>query len=335
MKLKPLIGIALTMVFVAALAALWVRLHRAPPPAETVKVETVNPTIAAPQAIPFHPVKLVTVTARPPLGQSMKAVLPDWSVVQTIADDNASYEERLNAIRHLSSHLSDEDWKGLQQFLLKPDGLDKGQLGQVIKNELLDTVCAMNPPPAGLGDVLTQMYRDQQQDEVIRDYAVQHLTPYYEQMAGQPDSAKPNQAVQDVLWEAVNETSDSIGGTALLALQQLSQHYPGFDQAKITTTALQMAGDNNATELAHITAFQVCAQLGTADALPVVLRAAQNGETISVKMSAIGALGLLGGSEQIPFLNSVLSGTEDRLKPAAQHALEAITARQTQFVSQK
>jgi hypothetical protein len=186
-----------------------------------------------------------------------------------------------------------------------------------------------------MGDVLTKMYQNRQQDDVIRDYAVQHLTAYYEQTTMQPDSAETQKAVQKVLWEAVTETSDSIGGTALLALKRLSQEYTGFDQGKIASAALQMAGDGNAGELTHITAFQVCAQLGTTDATPVILQAAQNGETIPVKMSAIGALGLLGGLDQIPYLNSVLVGGDDRLKPAAQHALQQIATRQTQMASQK
>jgi HEAT repeat protein len=213
--------------------------------------------------------------------------------------------------------------------------LDRGQLGQVIKNALLDALCALNPPPGGLGGVLAQMYEDPQQDEVVRDYAVQHLAAYYEQMSRQDDSATTEQAVQNVLWAAVNETSDSIAGTALLALKRLSQEYAGFDQEKIATTALQLAGDNDAGELTRISAYEVCAQLKTMEALPVVLQAAQDGETLSVKLSAIGALGSLGGPEEVSFLNSVLAGTEDRLKPAARHALEQINARQNQLPGQK
>jgi HEAT repeat protein len=111
-------------------------------------------------------------------------------------------------------------------------------------------------------------------------------------------------------------------------LKQLSQESSEIDQGKVAATALQMAQDNTAGELTHITAYQVCAQLGTAAALPVVLQAAQNGETIPVRLSALGALGLLGGPDQIPYLHTVLAGTEDRLKLAAQHALDQIQSRQ-------
>jgi hypothetical protein len=332
MKVKSFIAITLA---VTVTAGLWLWFHRQTPQKPVSPSAEPAITFSSPKFVPANAPKMTTVMVKPAGVQALSPSASGWTAVQKIVDAYASYQERLHAISLLSTRpLTDSDWTLLQPFLLKPDGLDRDQLGQVIKNELLDVLCAMNPPPAGLGDVLAKMYQNPQQDEVIRDYAVQHLAAYYEQMTMQPDNTKTEQAIQnakDVLWDALNETSDSIGGTALLALKRLSQDYTGFDgQGKIAAAALQMAGDNNAGELTHITAFQVCAQLGTTNALPVVLSAAQDGQTISVKTSAIGALGLLGGQEQIPFLNSVLQGNEERLKPAAQHALDKINARQTQ-----
>jgi len=95
-----------------------------------------------------------------------------------------------------------------------------------------------------------------------------------------------------------------------------------------------MAGPATSGELTRITAIQVCAQLNVQDALPVIQAAVQNGQTMTVRISAIGALGSLGGAEVIPLLNSVLQGTEERLKLPAQHALNQIENRlQTQAKS--
>jgi hypothetical protein len=332
MKPKILAGIILAVVLTASL---WFWIHRTPPATRSVAKSIKLGIASPPKPVPANTAKMTTIMGRPqPIVPDSAA--SDWSTVQMIVDTQAGYEQRLKAISSLSPHLTDADWSVLQKFLLKPDSLDQIQLGQVIKNDLMDALCALTPPPAGLGDVLISMYRDQEQNPVIRDYAVQHLAAYYEDLTLQSGSPQEEQNIQDVLWEATNETGDSIGGTALLALKRLSQEYiTGFDQGKIASTALQMADANDAGELTHITAFQICAQLGVADALPVVLQAAQNGETISVKMSAIGALGLLGGTEQVSFLKSVLDGTEDRLKPAAGHALEQIMARQNQLANQK
>jgi hypothetical protein len=332
--LQPLAGVVLAG---SVAAGLWLWLHGAPPLPNPVPVAA-QPE-PAPEARPKPaPVAKMAVIKRKRANTQPSASNPaptGWSAVHLIINKKAGYEQRLQAIHALPSHLTEEDWALLQKFLLRPNAQDKGQLGQVIKNQLLDVLCAFNLPPTGLGDVLAKMYENQKQNEVIRDYAVQHMGAYYEQISGQPKSAQAEQAVQGVLWKAVNERNDSIGGTALLALKRLSQEYPGFNQAQIANTAVQMAGDPIAGELTHITAYQVCAQLGATDALPMVRQAAQNGETISVQMSALGALGQLGGTEDISLLKSVLEGTQERLKPAAQHALEQITARQNQLAGQK
>ena len=205
----------------------------------------------------------------------------------------------------------------------------------------MDVLCAMNPPPPGLLDLLTQMYHDPGQNVVLRDYAVQHVAAFYQQLEIATDVASQDKsaglaAARKILWDALAETDSSIAGTALLGLTRLSRESPeAFDPRQIGGLAEQMAGPATSNELTRITAIQVCAQLKVQDALPVIQAAVQNGQTMTVRISAIGALGGLGGAEQIPFLNSMLAGMEDRLKPAAQHALEQITTRQTQLASQK
>lgn len=336
MKPKLFTGIALV---VALSAGLWSWLHHRPAsPVKLPPVTAVEPVIVSqPFRMPVNSLKMVTVMAGQDKNDPSVLPLPTShrSAIQKLVDNQVAYAERLKAIQSLSGQLSEADWFDLKPFLLQPDSLDRIQLGQVIKNVLLDKLCALNPPPADLGDVLSNMFQNQGQETVIRDYAVQHLGAYYEQVAGQGNNAQIQAAVQNTLWAATLETSDSIGGTALLALTRLSREYDGFDQGKIAATALQLAKDDTAGELTHITAFQVCAQLGVTNALPVVLTAAQKGETVSVQLSAIGTLGQVGGPDQIPFLKSLLVGPEERLKPAAQHALYQISLRQNQLVSRK
>ena len=273
---------------------------------------------------------MVAVTAKPAAATVVVTGVSaiNGSAVRTIVDTKAKYEKRIQTVNSLSKHLSEADWEVLKDFLLHADETDRTQAAQVLKNRLLDVLCMQNPPPDGLGDLLAQIYNDHSQDGVIRDYAVQHLGAYYEQEAAQPDSADTLQTVQNVLWQATNEVGDSVAGTALLALERLALEYQtGFDQAKIAATALQMAGNSNAGELTRITAYQVCARTGATDALPLLVQTVQSGETMPERLSAIGALGFLGGTDQVPLLNSLLQGDEAPLKPAAQHALAQILAR--------
>ena len=97
--------------------------------------------------------------------------------------------------------------------------------------------------------------------------------------------------------------------------------------------ASRMARDDSASELVRITAFQVGAELGAHDLLPVVLRTAQSPGSYPLRISAIAALGLLAGTDQVPFLNRLADGDEDRLKPAARRALDQIAARQKRLAS--
>jgi len=333
---RPIIGIAVAAVAVVSVYV-WSHHRRASMPAAGPEMVTaVKPRPAElPPLVPVNAPQMRTVAKGSAEAMDNAESATDWTAIELIVDTRASYDERLRAVESLRKNLTDLDWEKLREFLLTPDSADKVQNGQVIKNMVMDYLCTLNAPPSDLGDVLSHIYQDRKQDAVVRDYAVQHLGACYEQIAAQANNGKALQAVQKVLWQATTETSDSIGGTALLALKRLADEYKGFDPKKIRATALNMAQYNGGGELTHITAFQVCAQLSVTDALPVIEQAAQNGETIPVRISAIGALGQLGGESQVSFLKSVLDGPEDRLKPAARHALEQIEGSKGQLASRR
>jgi hypothetical protein len=264
------------------------------------------------------------------MGQQQAECSP---TVYQIVDDQAGYSQRMDAIEMITGKLTDADREALYTFLGKRSGLDDGQLEQVLKNRLLDVLCALNPPPPGLLDLLTQIYHDSGQNVVLRDYAVQHVAAFYQQLEISTDVDPQDKSTglaqaQKILWEALSETGSSIAGTALLGLVRLSRESPQeFDQKQMAEAAEQMAGLAAAGELTRVTAFQMCAQLNVQDALPVIKAAVQDGQTMAVRISAIGALGDLGGSEEIPLLNDILQGNEQRLKLPAQTALNRIEQR--------
>jgi hypothetical protein len=263
------------------------------------------------------------------------------AVTRQIVDRQTPYDQRLAAARTLAPKLSSTDVDALYGFLRQQQEHDEEQLGQMLKNELLDRLCDLNPPPPRLGELLAQMYRDQSQNVVMRDYAVQHLAALYEQLSAgpAPERQARNQELagaRSVFQEALAETDSSIAGTALLAMSRLSRRYAEeFDARQIGGSALQMATRKTTGELTRITAFQVCAQLGMGDALPVVWQAAREGESFPLRISAVGALGVLGGADQVPFLKGLVEGTEEPVKPAARRALKQIAARQRESANRK
>jgi hypothetical protein len=341
MKSKTLVGIILLVVLAIGL---WLRVRPTLPTANNTPAAA-HPLPQKPAALPVvsgsnhapgssNPIKveIISVPAKP--SQVSAPAKGAWKDIQRITDGKEDYRTRMNAITHLPAKLTDSDWGVLHEFLLKKDPLDSVQLGQVLKNDLMDVLCAMNPPPAGLGEVLAQIYQDNGQNGVLRDYAVQHLATYEEQLEGSADKAaiEERQKVQNTLWEALNETGDSVAGTALLGLKRLRDEGAQIDASRLAEEALKMANNETAGELTHITAYEICAQLGIQSALPLIEAAAKQSPTVSVQMSAIGALGLLGSSADIPLLENLLQSNEERLKPAAQHALEQIAIRQNQTV---
>jgi hypothetical protein len=325
MNIRPSIWVLVLTMSAVMTLAVWHHFHHSP---------------AGLTKVPGHPVA-ASVAAVPPLhSQLLPSLTP--ATVQTPAQTSASvqaivngpsFQQREQAIRLLTGRLADVDRQSLYDFLRQAGPEDREQSGQVLKNELLNALCELSPPPAGLRELLTQIYQDTSQDEVVRDYAVQHLAAFYRQMAGAAVMDAPSQAdellrTRQTLADALNNTDGSLAGTALLGLSQLSAAgYPGVDPDPIRAAALKLAGNGGAGELSRITAFQVCASLNVTNALPFIAGAARQGETVPVAISAIAALGALGGPDQIPFLNSLIQGGNDRLKLPAQHALSLINGR--------
>ncbi len=293
-------------------------------------------TAPAPVATPARTTPAAPSYAWHPLAET-NTNAPDQEemdqLVALIVNSAADYPARLNAAKQLPARLSAAALKQLYTFLQQSDPADAKQLNQVLKNEVMDYLCDLAPPPEGLLALLSQIYQDHGQDEVIRDYAVQHVVAFYQQAGGDAGMDTQEQKLElatarELLWSATTETDDSIGGTALLGLLHLSQQgWSGVDAQQLATTALKVAGDGGAGELARITALQVCGSLNTGDALAVVLGAVQSGGTLSIQISALGALGALGGKDQIPLLNSIIQNGNDRLVLPAQHALSQINLR--------
>ena len=272
----------------------------------------------------FHPVQPVQVT------EASRARLSPG--IQPLFLPGANYADRSAAVRTITMSSTDADIDALYSYLLTKNPADDDQIEQVLKNDLMNELCALKPPPVQFADTLAQLYHDRSQNEVIRDYAVQHLATFYGEMSTASDDLKRTRSFEtgeaaSVLWDALSETDDSIAGTALLGLSRLGQSHTDIDAKQVAEAALKLAEDNQAGELSRITALQVCAKLNVPAALPLALSAAQPSQTIPLRISAVGALGVLGGAEQVNFLESLIQSGDERLKLPAQHALDRINQR--------
>jgi hypothetical protein len=279
-------------------------------------------------AVPMRAKNMPSIQPAPITPAMVDSLSP---TLRPILDEKTNYSARLSATRAAKTNMAAADQPAIYAFLLRRNPLDEEQAGHVLKNSLLDSLCEMDPPPPGLRDVLIQIYRDEGQHRVLRDYAIQHLAAHYEQMEKMPDNGAGGRQqelarIQDVLWEALAETQSSIAGTALLGLARLAEGRPEFNRESIGAAALRLSREGAAGELTRITALQVCGRFDVQQALPLALQVVKQGDAQSMplRISAVATIGALGGPQAKEFLTNVLNGAEERLKAPASHALNQI-----------
>jgi len=83
-------------------------------------------------------------------------------------------------------------------------------------------------------------------------------------------------------------------------------------------------------EPTRITAFSIAASLGNHKALPEARVIAQTGETVTLRMAAITAIGRLGSVSDIELLTSLVLDDEERIRRIAKSALEIARSRISQ-----
>jgi hypothetical protein len=231
---------------------------------------------------------------------------------------------RFQALDSLGPKLSENDLRLLYTVLLsKPPETGKaGGHEHVFKNELMNKLRHQQSPPTGLTDVLINVYRDRHQDNVVRDYALQHLAAWHERA----DSSDRNR-IRQTLWSALSETQSSIAGTALLGLSRLAAEDPELKPDQIGKAALKLAASEECGELARVTALQVCSRLGIRQALPVAIQLAETAPSIPLRVSAIAAVADLGGAQARALLERLAAESSEPMKHAALSALTRLSDR--------
>jgi len=231
--------------------------------------------------------------------------------------------QRLNAVHSLSTDLNQAEIKALYEFLESHPGTDRKTWVTLhyLKNDVLTALQNQTEPPQGLADVMVGIYNDPAQDLVTRDYAIQHLITWYSQGAHGGEDARAR--IRATLLDAAGQ-NDSIAGTALLGLHRLSKSDPISKSEEIKRIALRLIETTEISPAAKVTAIQVCAEREIVEALPAVEQLAQGPGDMALKVSAISALGRLGGPAQAVLLRHLDLHTDKMFKPAIQSALERL-----------
>ena len=305
MENKNLTWLGLAVLVVMGWALLW-PVYRSGPP-----VQPASRAKAKPQAL-----KKPTFTTGVFKRMSTDGIPDSVRPIMGLHQENMA--TRLKAVKALGKNLTRAEIEALFAFLLAP-----GQKTFSLQNDVIHALRQQATPPDDLLPVLRDLHRDSQQDLVSRDYALQHLVAEYQKNT---TNAVAHQ-IPEVLWEALGETNSSIAGTALLGLHRLCDVDPSLDSNQVSQAALQLTQEGATGELARITALQVCAQRGLQEALPTARALAREGASLALRISAIAAVGDLGGKDEKEFLQLLSAQGAAHLQPAITSALQRLQRR--------
>jgi len=88
-----------------------------------------------------------------------------------------------------------------------------------------------------------------------------------------------------------------------------------------------IADTNPQVRLARITAIQICGERQIEESLPLLAQTAATDPDLSTRISAIGALGLLGGRPEMQLLDQIAAENNPRLRPALTLATHRVSQR--------
>jgi HEAT repeats len=130
--------------------------------------------------------------------------------------------------------------------------------------------------------------------------------------------------LQQLFWSILDKKQAGFGGTALLGLYHLAACDPSVDPARLSEEAVELLRAPDASPLVQISAFQVCGLLGERRALTQAIEAAQNGQNIALRVSAIAAVGALGGRDGLVVLRSLLREANPSVRTAVRTAIKRL-----------
>ena len=253
-------------------------------------------------------------------------------------DNKQNYNSMMRDIRNLTNDLSSMDVAALRDFLtwsndLFPEGMRDIEINAV-KNDVLDRLLRQKTLPDGIGLQLVEMSSDIKTDPVWRDYCIQFMPAFYERMSEEIRDAEVAQsdeqlsAVREIMMNALNENNDTIAGTALIHLENLSRTHEEFDREAVIAEASRIAADESVSNESRLTALRMSSLTGGSETTADTARqVAQTGETTYMRSAAIVTLGETGSLDDRELLESCALSENRQIAGAAKIALERMDAR--------
>lgn len=138
-------------------------------------------------------------------------------------------------------------------------------------NNAMDRELEADEIAEDFGARMEGLFRDKGADEMVRNFAVQHLERLAQErtVRGTWDvDSEEAEKVRAALEDAALEVDNSIGGTAMLALARLSEIDPHVDLRRLSSRSSSLVANPSARLSTRIAAAQVCGLLHVRSALP-------------------------------------------------------------------
>jgi hypothetical protein len=239
------------------------------------------------------------------------------------AEGDMDVAVRWRALRELTAPLSVVDFESLVVFLQDvpvPEDFTSTQ-NRMFKNDLMNVLRLQADRQDQVANVLMGVARDEAQDPVVREYALQHLAL----LCGAAPETRG--AVHEFLRELADAPGRNLAGTSLISLYRLAE-YSGFkEKDELVADAFSLASSTDTDIPTRLTALQVCMLLGDARALALARNIVNESESVPLKMSAIATLGEMGTMSDALALEQMIDHTERPLRGAVAGALERLMER--------
>ena len=233
------------------------------------------------------------------------------------------YEARNDALRSImrSRSLTKEDAAALMAYLASTNDAMRVERVAALKNDVMNLLRNQEPPVAGFAETLIGMFDGGAHPPAVLDYCVQHLGAMQGGIADDALRAR----VHGVLVKAARRKSMPYAGTALYSLAADRRATP-LQKDELKRLTLALCGPD-ANPAARIAAIQLAGERGYGEALPV-LRGALSAprRNAALDIVAIGSIGLLGDSSDIPRLSHFIK-CDSRRASAAGTAIRRINER--------
>ena len=212
------------------------------------------------------PQKSTSIYAQAQLDPSK--VSPELAIIAGLNPKKSSYKDRMDAIRTLDRNLDSEDISFLRTFLAQRYAGEKGMTPRgfnAVKNDVLDILLRQDKLVDGMGYDLVDMFKNENNDEIWRDYVVQYMAPYYQQKleavqaGGDVESDDHELAeLREIYQTALEETHTSVAGTALIGLESLAEASTDISIEDTLKSAKDIANNTAIPDYNRITAMRLC-----------------------------------------------------------------------------